>query len=284
MLKRTLLHEFFGFSRQFLPGRLYKFRDRIFTFFGIRVKDLVIPINGVYFHIDSNNYHERGLLTFGAYEIGTSRFLRNYIAHLRDCIVIDVGANIGIHTLTMCDARASNANVTVIAVEANPDMVARLESNLCVNNFDQVRVLPYGASSESAMLSLGLPYAQDDEDYHNPGLASMVQKDRAVRSIDVECRPLDEMISELGFASDRVGLIKMDIEGKELDALRGMQEILRRSRAAVIIEFNARNFPECRDFLERFDFRVVGSLVRYGVDAGRLAENILFMKRREPSC
>lgn len=53
--------------------------------------------------------------------------------------------------------------------------------------------------------------------------------------------------------------IVLSRSGIFLNDLCGMQEILRRSRAAVIIEFSARTFPECRDFLEWFDFLAVGS-------------------------
>lgn len=278
MLKNTFIHSFFYFSRRFLPGRLYPFRDRIFSIFNLRIKNVIVPIGEVFVHVDTNNYHERSLFSFGAFERGTTEFLKRYISTLADCVVVDIGANIGIHTLTMARARNSGSNVSIISVEPNSDMVVRLKKNLSINRIRGVHVCECGVSSTVDRIKLGLPYAQDCDEYHNPGIASMVQTDSAVRSIEVECRPLDDIVKSLGYDAGQVALIKMDIEGKELDALHGMQQILRESDAAIIIEFNDKIFDQCVDHLNDYGFEVVGSLLRYGIDANVRSENVLFMK------
>lgn len=278
MLRKVLLHLIFALSRRFLPGRLYRVRDELFSAFGIHIKDVFIPIGNTLIYIDTNNYHERGIFTFGAFEPGTTRFLNRFISSLADSVVVDIGANIGIHTLTMCEARRSGRGVSVIAVEPNPDMVFRLKRNLRINNFQQVHVCQLGASAGAEHIQLGLPYADGCSEYHNPGIASMVQVDQAVRLIEVECRPLDDIVRGLGFSTDKVGLVKMDVEGKELDVLRGMKDILRDSDAAIIIEYNNSIFHECKEFLEVYGFDVVGSLVSYGIDSTVLTENVCFMK------
>lgn len=277
MIKNVILHLFFKLSRRLFPGRLYPIRDKLFSLLKLHIKDVFIPIGNTLMYIDTNNYHERGIFTFGAFEPGTSRFLKKYISSLKDCLVVDIGANNGIHTLTMCEARRWGG-VSVIAIEPNPDMVFRLKRNLRINNFQEVHVCQLGASAGTEYIQLGLPYTDDCSDYHNPGTASMVQTDKAVRFIEVECRALDDIVRGLGFSTDNVGLIKMDVEGKELNALHGMKDILGESDAAIIIEYNNSNFLECKTFLEAFGFGVVGSLVSYGIDSTVLTENICFMK------
>ena len=278
MLKKVLLHFFFAWSRRFLPGRLYRARDKLFSVFGIHIKDMFIPIGNTFMYIDTNNYHERDIFTFGSFEPGTTRFLKKFISSLTDSVVVDIGANICIHTLTMCEARRPGEGVSVIAIEPNPDMVFRLKRNLRINNFQQVHVCQLGASAGAEHIHLGLPYADGCSEYHYPGIASMVQVDRAVRLIEVECRSIDDIVRGFGFSADKVGLVKMDVEGKELDALHGMKDILRDSDAAIIIEYNNSIFHECKEFLEVYGFSVVGSLVSYGIDSTVLAENVCFME------
>ena len=168
--------------------------------------------------------------------------------------------------------------MSVIAVEPNPDMAFRLKQNLKINNFERVHVCQVGASAKKERISLGLPYKADCEEYHNPGTASMVQMDRAVRLIEVECEPIDDILLRLNFSPTKVGLVKMDIEGKELDALHGMKSLLSAADPAVIIEYNKENFDECKVFLEKYGFVEAGSLVSYGIDNSVRRENICFLK------
>ena len=103
MLGKILVHIVFKWSRRFLTGRLYPVRDLIFLLLRIRIKDVCVPVGNFSMYIDTNNYHERSMFTFGAFERGTTRFLKRYISSLTDCVIIAVGANVGLHILTMCD-------------------------------------------------------------------------------------------------------------------------------------------------------------------------------------
>lgn len=278
MIKNTIVYSLCSFSRRFLPGRLYPLRDKLFALLNVRLKNVVISIGDIFMSIDTNNYHEREMLTFGTFEIGTTRFLRKYISSLTNCVIIDVGANIGIHTLTMSQSRQLGSAVSVLAIEPNPDMAYRLKKNLRINNVKDTHVCQCGVSSAAERISLGLPYPENCDVYHNPGIASMVQTERAVRSIEVDCRTIDEIVHDLGYEISKVGLVKLDIEGKELDALYGMNEILGKSDAAIIVEFNNNIFQSVVDYLSGYGYEVVGSLLRYGIDANVRAENVLFMK------
>lgn len=275
-LKNAVVHELFRFSRAYLPGRLYRMRDRLFRLLRIRIRTAV-AIDGVYINIDTNNYHERGVFCFGTYEAGTRNFIASYVANLSGGVVIDVGANIGLHTLVMAASRR-RAEVRVLAFDANPDMVARLRGNLALNGLNDVEVFPIGLDAQSRVLELGLPYLEGQETYTNPGIASMTDMRRAVRTIAVACRPLDEVLAEAGCRHADVKLIKMDVEGKELDVLRGAARVLRDSRAAVIVEYNAPIFEELSALLAEFGYRRSGSLVRYGLEKDTLEENVLFLK------
>lgn len=275
-VKKALTHEVFRLSRKYMPGRAYRLRDRLFRALGARIK-AAVPIDGIYFQIDTHNYHERGVFSFGKYEIGTSNFIRHVVAQMTAGVVIDIGANIGLHTLGMAAARTCK-DVLVIAFEANPDMVAKLRCNLALNGFANVRVFSIGLDDRAGTMALGLPYAEAQDTYHNPGRASMAHMDRAVRTIAVPCKTLDEVLTEERVGCGVVKLVKIDVEGKELDVLRGADAVLRQSAPAIIIEYNQAQFGEIEALLAGYGYSRIGSLLRYGIDSDALAENILFLK------
>lgn len=275
-MTNALMHEVFNFSRKYLPGRLYKLRDKVFDIFNIRIK-AAVQIDGIYLNIDTNNYHERGVFCFGKYEIGTQNFISNYITNMAHGLVIDVGANIGLHTLVMAASRRT-PNVKVIAFEANPDMVDKLRQNLALNNYPDVYVYSLGLNDREGVFELGLPYAEGQDTYHNPGIASMSDWKLAVRKIEVTCKTLDNVLIESGFGCDKVKLIKLDVEGKELDILKGADTVLSKSAPAVIVEYNKNIFEQICELLGCYGYIQIGSLLRYGIDKEALEENILFVK------
>ncbi len=277
-LGNALIHEMFRFSRRFLPGRLYKLRDKVFEILGVHIK-AAVQIDGIFYDIDTNNYHERGVLCFGRYEIGTQRFIAQHISNTTNGLVIDVGANIGLHTLVMAASRTSR-EVDVLAFEANPDMVNKLRRNLALNNYADVHVYPIGLSDRECILELGLPYAAEPRGYHNPGTASMSSWERAIRRIQVKCKSLDQVLAEDGFGWDRVKLMKLDVEGMEFDVLKGADKILRQSGPAVIVEYNKSIYEQTRELLGSYGYVQIGSLVRYGIEKRALEENILFLKEQ----
>lgn len=275
-IKKALTHEMFRLSRKYVPGRAYRLRDRLFRALGVRIK-AAVPIDGTYFQIDTHNYHERGVFSFGKYEIGTSNFIRHVVSQMTGGVVIDIGANIGLHTLGMAAARSSK-DVLVLAFEANPDMVAKLRRNLALNAFANVRVFPIGLDDRAGTVALGLPYAEGQDSYHNPGIASMANMDRAVRTIAVACKTLDEVLTEERIGCAVVKLMKIDVEGKELDVLRGADGVLRQSAPAIIIEYNKTQFADIETLLGGYGYSRIGSLLRYGIESDALEENILFLK------
>lgn len=276
--RKILMHLVFDFSRTYLSGRLHWLFNKVFDGLSLHIKT-VVSINGIYYNIDTNNYHERGIFCFGKYEIGTCNFITNYITKLEDGFVVDIGANIGLHTLPMAASRKA-PNVGVIAFEANPDMVAKLSLNLALNNYPNVQVYSLGLNDREGVFELGLPYAEDQNGYINPGIASMSNFEYAVRKIEIECKTLDNVLTESGFGCDKIKLIKLDAEGKEINILKGAEAVLSKSGPAIIVEHNA-NFEQIHELLSGYGYIQIGSLLRSGIERDVLAENVLFIKNYE---
>jgi FkbM family methyltransferase len=157
--------------------------------------------------------------------------------HVRDALAfhlperglfVDVGANIGYHTLYLACSRPA---ARVVAFEPNPLVRAQLEANVRSSGCGNVVVRSCALGDRAGTASL---FAQDERDY-NRGRSSLQRNldlGRAVAAVPVECRTLDEL-----FPDERVDLIKLDTQGTELAVLAGAQQLIRRCRPIVVLEF-----------------------------------------------
>ncbi len=143
---------------------------------------------------------------------------------------IDVGANIGLHTLTLSYAVGEQG--CVLALEPNPIVRQRLEQNLRCNSFARnVTVQAHAASGQRGRANL---YMHDHTEI--TGKASLVQvSPDAQQALTVETATLDELVQEAGWP--RVDLIKCDIEGHDLAALYGAKQILSQYKPILLVEY-----------------------------------------------
>ncbi len=136
---------------------------------------------------------------------------------------IDVGAHVGTFTIPM--AHAVGDTGTVLAVEADPDNAELLAMNVTLNQVrNTVHVHRGGVGHDDQTGSMRFPGDA------NTGAAFFTGEVGG----DVQVRPLDKIVDDLGLGP--VALVKIDVEGMELDALRGGIELLRRDRPVLYIE------------------------------------------------
>jgi FkbM family methyltransferase len=140
--------------------------------------------------------------------------------------VIDVGANIGLFTVPL--ALAAGSGGSVVAIEPLPNNVRRLRANLSRNGLDAVRVVEAAVGKADGRATL---HTAGD-----PAFGSLREIVKHTRSgdLDVELRSLDSLWGELGRPA--VALVKIDVEGAELDVLDGAQDLLTAARPALLVE------------------------------------------------
>lgn len=135
-------------------------------------------------------------------------------------VFLDIGANMGWFTLL-----AASIAGQVIAIEPNPINVQLLYRSLLANRYNNVRVLPCAVTDQPGLLSLNA--------FRSNGFVTSVDHAAETATI-VPGQPLDTLLTEL----ERLDVIKMDIEGHEPLALRGMRDTLSRFRPVLIFEFH----------------------------------------------
>jgi FkbM family methyltransferase len=185
-----------------------------------------IECAGSLLHVDTASYIEWVLFFTGAYEPEVGRLIPMVVRDGHDAI--DLGANIGVHTLRM--ARAAGAG-RVLAVEPNPDTAARLVANLELNGSAGVVVERCAVGAGAGHGTLFVP---DDANRGMSRLTSAGLRDHA--EVPVDIRSLDQLAEQHGLT--RVDLVKIDVEGFEPLVITGGKRLLERQRPTLIFEYN----------------------------------------------
>ncbi|MFL9908098.1 FkbM family methyltransferase [Paraburkholderia sp. RL17-337-BIB-A] len=169
-------------------------------------------------------YLGRALIEYGECNELESAVLRQLL--VRPGIVVEVGANIGVHTIPL--AREAQARRQVlVAFEPQPVIFQNLCANLAANELHNVLAWPYACGAGAGTLHFARP------DYDAPGNFGGVsmQTEAGANTIAVPCVRLDDVLR-----SHTVGLLKLDVEGFELSALQGAEETIARSRPVIYVE------------------------------------------------
>lgn len=205
---------------------------QVFRHVPYRGRVTVVLPNGKSFAIQSmggaieNGLYWRGIF---AHEPESMRRWLKYASQGR-CI-LDIGANSGVFALSAAAAGAQ----FVHAFEPLPRVHRILESNFHLNAFKGVSVWPYAVGNESGMAELFDPGIGTDSPT-SASLSAQFAHDHfgELPSTIVEVITIDEFCVRKGIGP--VDLIKLDVEGFEEQALRGMHATLIRDRPVVLME------------------------------------------------
>jgi FkbM family methyltransferase len=143
-------------------------------------------------------------------------------------MVIEVGANMGVHTVPMATELARQGR-SMLALEPQPVIFQQLCANLAINGLLNVNALSYACGKESGVVSFEVP---DYRRLGNFGETSMCARPTTPRPHEtVPCIRLDDLVPTAA-----VGLIKIDVEGYELQVLEGSSNIIARSHPVLYVE------------------------------------------------
>ena len=126
--------------------------------------------------------------------------------HLGDTF-IDIGANCGSFSLNA--ARIVGQSGRVVAVEPNPFMIPRLQFNVDINRMSNISIVPYAVSNSEEERPFYCNYRQ-------LGNSALIQKSSS-QKCTVKTKMLFDLLTGMGIKS--IGVMKIDIEGTEYDAL-----------------------------------------------------------------
>ena len=161
-------------------------------------------------------------------------------------IVIDIGACIGGYTV-----RANYIADLVVAIEPNKNNFGILQKNVDMNvNSEKVILINKGISDKKGSANLILP----KNIKHNVGAFSMIhniKSDSIIEKIQVDT--LDNIIAYLSL--EKINLIKIDIEGALVFALKGMINTLKITDKIIVEIFEENKW--LIDEIRNLDFKLI---------------------------
>lgn len=199
---------------------------------------------GVTYLLDLSQGIDFAIYLGGMFERRTAAALARLIEP--SSLVLDIGANIGAHTLTM--ARLVGPSGRVMAFEPTGFAVRKLKRNLELNPplVPRVKIFHCFLSSSDGTCVPNAVYSSwplaVEAGLHPKHLGRAMQTDEA------QVRSLDSILNQ--YTDRRVQLVKLDIDGFECEVLRGATSMLRDMRPSFVMELAPYSLEECGSSLD----------------------------------
>lgn len=156
---------------------------------------------------------------------------------------VDAGANIGFYTIAA--ARAVGSTGSVLAVEMMEETARILRHHIDLNSAKNVRVIEGALSiSENEIIVASMPTGS----FGQASISNIGQGE----NFEVISTTLDIILRNIS----SIRLLKMDIEGAELNALKGGTQILNRVDAIIFEHVHAADITEITSLLKSYNFRI----------------------------
>ena len=215
-------------------------------------------------HIDE--WIQANVYFLGSYESEELNTVRNLLKE--SDVFVDLGANIGLFSTVA--SRAVGPNGHVYSFEPFPLNAKRLKRHKEVNDCSNMTIIESAVADKSGTLTLVY-----DDSNQNTGMPSAYKEEG--NRIEVPLVALDEIAREQVWR--RVDFIKMDIEGGEYLALKGMQKTLTNWAPTILLELH----PEAVARTPYTSDQITTLLTEIGYQGRRIGSgyNYLFQVKKE---
>ncbi|HEX8639156.1 MAG TPA: FkbM family methyltransferase [Pyrinomonadaceae bacterium] len=164
-------------------------------------------------------------------------------------VFFDIGANVGYYTVLA--SRSVGRAGAVVAFEPVVRNLVFLQRHVNLNNADNVRILPFALSEKSsiASFSLGQNSAMGHLADSNGG-----NNGKPDNLVYVPTVSLDEIAAKLNLVPD---VMKIDVEGAEMEVFRGGRETLKKARPAIFLSTHSPQLrTDCLSFLREIGYKI----------------------------
>lgn len=194
----------------------------------------------------TNDVKQTYKLKDGTYKFDDIDKVAEIIRNIKDPIMLDIGANHGILGYRMIQHIPS---IKIIAFEPQKYMYDVMKQSIRENNFN-IELHNKCVGKKEQITSI------DVYDYDKEGSFGSVSliKDK---SNDVRQSPIDkqkvEMITVDSLNLNQIDFIKIDVEGMELDVLKGGIETIKKFKPVLLVEHAKGNKREIKKFINSFN-------------------------------
>ena len=171
-------------------------------------------------------------------------------------MALDCGANIGVHSVEW--AKRMSGWGHVVAIEAQERLFYALAGNIAINNCFNARAVHAAVAAKNGTMRIPMP------DYLNPGSFGSLEL-RPRERTEFIGQPVDysdraavtiRTVAIDSFEFPRLDLVKIDVEGMEVEAIEGAAASLARYRPVLLVESIKSDRPRLRGMLENLGYRL----------------------------
>lgn len=195
----------------------------------------------------------------GNYDPHELQILKGILGVLRqsrpNLIVLDVGANIGVHSVVLSQELGSAGKL--FAFEAQPIIFNMLAGNIALNGIENVRCYNKAVSDfighiDVPRFDYGKPLSFGSVEFGGKQTESIGQEPIQ----DPDQRELVECISIDSLGLPHVDLLKVDVEGMELAVMRGAEELIAQCKPVIQAEYLKGDREGLKQWLKDRSYRV----------------------------
>jgi FkbM family methyltransferase len=216
------------YTRNFsFPHRGLKYFLKVANSLGIANRIYKKRLHGNFYMLLNPTEHiQRQLFWYGYYEKELGDLLKKIVKP--GDVFLDLGANIGYFSLLAANNLPS---VKVISFEPVAGLFQNMNDNISLNRIRNITTVNAAVGEMSGEKELFVS-AQD-----NLGMSSFHQPENySGKKERVKVETIDDWFKTSGLS--KIDIIKLDIEGSELAALKGMKEVLQKQKPVLIVEIN----------------------------------------------
>lgn len=189
---------------------------------------------------------------YGRYESRTLCLIGDYLESINSALsgtaALDIGANIGNHSLYFSDLFEE-----VLAFEPNPRTFALLKFNIehvCTKR--NINCFNFGLSDQNSEML----FKASTSNVGGSRIVEDPQSDQDGDTFLIEVKRADDFVE---LYDKKISLIKIDIEGHELAALKGAKNLIEKNNPIILFEQHASDFSEGRsavvDYLSGLNYK-----------------------------
>lgn len=220
--------------------------------FGFKREEVVtVTSQGEFFRIlvnPRNGYVDKHVRKYGFWDESISSILLSKLTPGDVCV--DVGANIGF--LSLLAASIVGPTGRVLAIEPLKDIANQIQRSKELNEFSQLEILTVACGEKCEKLVI---HASEDT-----AVSSFLAQNETLKKyqdVIVTVVPLDEIAKNL----EKVTLIKIDVEGFELEVLRGARRTIEKHQPILVIEYSPSFYDGVSSDIK---FKIVDILEKFG--------------------
>ena len=208
-------------------------------------------IDGFKMYLDFLDPIDRAIILNKTYEVEEINILTKLIKKNSTKKFIDIGANCGFYSFQF-----AMQNLEVLAFEPNSEALLKMKKTINQNENlkNKINVFPYGLSNINSRMNMRSMIKHGYIQTGGSGITTdKVSQNKKYKVYDAEFKIGDEI---LNFKRNNLA-IKIDVEGHELNVLKGIQNLLKSNKCIIQIEIFKKNFNLVNSYLLEKKFVLV---------------------------